>query len=665
MLSHYRNLSDVSYRPTQLVIVLSASSLFFTLQIGLILGFIVLLSKNKNNPQLFVWFVVILILLLSVYPIYSIWSLYAAFKLSPWQVRKIFFKIICVVSVISCLSAIGFCLFHYYFSNNYNNNNNNTSNKDFYFTYLNCILVYSTFNLICVFVASYLKHRRLMRYIQSRKENRYPIIRPRPVNSQGKKWIIVNQMEWIPLLLDYNEKVRKQLMDFYNDEIQLDSSSNLFYIDYKLRSLATAIPIPTDTETTTDTGTNTNTNIAIKTNNIDNAADITSNSKYYFALDLWLIVIDYVLPYEPNIELYVTGCEIFKRNRIMQGDDVLALHNPFPTPRLRLRVPLPPRVRTSLEMSHDIPQVPIENRLLTIVPKKTFAYYLKQVETEWSKKKYLDYIEQLVNKSPKDPNLACDDDDNNNNLEMYHINHPNGNNRNNRNNRNTNRLNEHFGFTMCRIEFIPLFSACLHLISIVIGFICIGMIDINNIVLCYYLSFMAFIKLIDICYLPVTHQMSSNIVQKLFGICVNGSRCCEKYAFTEIERYYDADGLDKESKKAIVEEFIKSYDNNNYNDTNAHVENIINIDNGDQEKENDLFLDHSTTVVKKKLDPNFMSDNKNPDGVADINVESNDQLVAFEYHQNDFMLEISQNDKASDHDQLNLTKYNFNSSIDT
>ena len=236
IISYYRQRSYD--RPNKLVIILCVLSLFFTIQIGVIVSYIILLYNNDNpNAQFFVFFIVIWVLLLSVYPFHSAWSLYVAFQSSIFLVKRIFFQIVSVVSVVLCLGAIAFCFVDYYYLSGINKKSNQVSNKDFHWTYLICLLCYALYNVIIVLICLYLKHTRLLWVIGARRDHVYPRLSlPEPVvpnNSQGNKWIIVNQMEWIPLLLHYHEKVHKQLIDFYNNEIKLESSSNIFCINYK------------------------------------------------------------------------------------------------------------------------------------------------------------------------------------------------------------------------------------------------------------------------------------------------------------------------------------------------------------------------------------------------------------------------------------------------
>ena len=105
-----------------------------------------------------------------------------------------------------------------------------SSNSHFYFAYLICILAYNAHNSIIIFVCFFKQRKFLIEFIAL---NRSLFNRSSAFHSQGIKLTIINQIEWIPLLINYNEKFRKQLTDFYHNEMKNNSSctSNIFYIN--------------------------------------------------------------------------------------------------------------------------------------------------------------------------------------------------------------------------------------------------------------------------------------------------------------------------------------------------------------------------------------------------------------------------------------------------
>ena len=106
--------------------------------------------------------------------------------------------------------------------------------------------------------------------------------------------------------------------------------------------------------------------------------------------------------------------------------------------------------------------------------------------------------------------------------------------------------------------------------------------------------------------------MSSKIVNKLFGICIQ--KFLSKYSIMSHDETFD-----KTIKKQMVDEFIQLYstDKVNINDNISNV-NTVEI----KRKQNDLELDHSTNIFRKELINRSGYDHDNSDNKnIDDNIE--------------------------------------------
>ena len=472
-------------------------------------------TANSVESLLFQYLLVMCIWLI-IHPLYAINTLRKfnyTFKHSIFELRQKYVYGIFVISFIFLIGTMFLCIY-YYFSINYNINSDgingnkvNKSIRNFYICSLCCVIIYDIYNTIIVSTIVYQSRKITQvlfgyfeRSIEEPPSQHSTYLREKCQN------IVENQKLWIELLLKHNQQIKKELIGLYHDSHADDDHG-----DDEKTGHADA---DDDCSISTDNNSNNTNNEMIANRFLIDSLPIA----------LWLIIVDFALPYQNEQELEMLVDEIM--NQSPNNEDI----NILPAGRL------------------------------TIIPKCTLANYLLKAQKDWSVEKYTSYIHQLVTRFYFSTNI----DDSNNfsthlprpgeslrssirfaipihhatNLSSNHITHTG--NINTVNTIHSINMNAHRSrlpihrlrmstterqkrviLTTSKQYYLGFISTVFHVICIIVNLVFILTVIIHvksikqmSIYCCYYLTMVAFVILIDLlCLIGI----NVSVAQKIFG----------------------------------------------------------------------------------------------------------------------------------------------------